>query len=49
MIDDTPKPTGKLWGKLLMATQNMADRIPSRDDKGPGKLLCYAHKKKEAV
>ncbi|CAO3595429.1 unnamed protein product [Absidia cylindrospora] len=33
--NDVQKPSGKLWGKLLSATQNISDKIPSRDDKGP--------------
>ncbi|KAI8374503.1 uncharacterized protein BYT42DRAFT_499471 [Radiomyces spectabilis] len=32
---DKPKSSGKLWGKLMQATQNMADKIPSRDERGP--------------
>ncbi|ORX60383.1 hypothetical protein DM01DRAFT_1380728 [Hesseltinella vesiculosa] len=28
------KTTGKLWGKLLQATQTMADKIPVREEKG---------------
>ncbi|KAI8069211.1 hypothetical protein BC940DRAFT_221821, partial [Gongronella butleri] len=32
--NDPNQKSGKLWGKLLQATQNMADRIPMRDDKG---------------
>ncbi|KAI9256546.1 hypothetical protein BDA99DRAFT_561987 [Phascolomyces articulosus] len=32
---DKPKQSAKLWGKLVQATQNMADKIPSRDDRGP--------------
>lgn len=39
MIDEKPKQSTKLWTKLVQATQNMADKIPSRDDRGPGKLL----------
>ncbi|CEP11195.1 hypothetical protein [Parasitella parasitica] len=33
--NDKPKQSGKLWGKLIQATQNMADKIPLRDDRGP--------------
>ncbi|KAI8971490.1 hypothetical protein BDF20DRAFT_837815 [Mycotypha africana] len=33
--DKSSKQTGKLWGKLLQATQSMADKIPSREDRGP--------------
>ncbi|ORZ09598.1 hypothetical protein BCR42DRAFT_423735 [Absidia repens] len=33
--NDVQKPSGKLWGKLLSATQNISDKIPSREDKGP--------------
>ncbi|KAI8638954.1 hypothetical protein BD408DRAFT_393134 [Parasitella parasitica] len=33
--NDKPKQAGKLWGKLIQATQNMADKIPLRDDRGP--------------
>ncbi|EIE82771.1 hypothetical protein G6F46_004543 [Rhizopus delemar] len=32
--NDKSKQSGKLWGKLLQATQTMADRIPNKDDKG---------------
>lgn len=32
--NDKPKQSGKLWGKLMQATQTMADKIPSRDDRG---------------
>ncbi|KAI8879721.1 hypothetical protein K501DRAFT_335870 [Backusella circina FSU 941] len=32
--NDKTKQTGKLWGKLLQATQNMAEKIPNRDEKG---------------
>lgn len=35
-IDEKPKQSGKLWGKLIQATQNMADKIPNRDDRGAG-------------
>jgi hypothetical protein len=37
LIDDKPKQSGKLWGKLIQATQNMADKIPSKDDRGAGR------------
>jgi hypothetical protein len=36
-VDEKPKPSGKLWGKLFQATQTMADKIPNRDDRGAGK------------
>ncbi|KAI7905333.1 uncharacterized protein BX663DRAFT_502470 [Cokeromyces recurvatus] len=32
--DDRTKQSGKLWGKLLQATQTMAEKIPSREDRG---------------
>ncbi|KAG0750063.1 hypothetical protein G6F57_000300 [Rhizopus arrhizus] len=32
--NDKPKQTGKLWGKLMQATQTMAEKMPSRDDRG---------------
>ncbi|KAL9541180.1 hypothetical protein MBANPS3_009269 [Mucor bainieri] len=32
--NEKPKQSGKLWGKLIQATQNMADKIPARDDRG---------------
>ncbi|CAO3627249.1 unnamed protein product [Cunninghamella echinulata] len=32
---ESSQKSGKLWGKLIQATQNMADKIPSKDDKGP--------------
>ncbi|CAO3664612.1 unnamed protein product [Rhizopus microsporus] len=32
--NDKSKQTGKLWGKLIQATQTMADKIPSRDERG---------------
>ncbi|CAO3615977.1 unnamed protein product [Cunninghamella blakesleeana] len=32
--NDGNQKTGKLWGKLMQATQNISERIPSRDDKG---------------
>jgi hypothetical protein len=28
----------RLWDKLMQATQSVADKIPNRDDKGPGML-----------
>lgn len=32
----------KLWGKIVKASQNMADRLPSlRDDRGPGMYTKY--------
>ncbi|KAG0170510.1 hypothetical protein DFQ28_001971 [Apophysomyces sp. BC1034] len=34
--NDKAKSNGKIWGKLLQATQTMADKIPSREeDRGP--------------
>jgi hypothetical protein len=38
LLDDKPKQSGKLWGKLLQATQTMAEKIPNRDEKGAGKM-----------
>ncbi|CAO0803083.1 unnamed protein product [Mucor circinelloides] len=32
--NEKPKQSGKLWGKLIQATQTMADKIPTRDDRG---------------
>ncbi|KAI8091375.1 uncharacterized protein B0P05DRAFT_594115 [Gilbertella persicaria] len=32
--NEKPKQSGKLWGKLIQATQNMADKIPSKDERG---------------
>jgi hypothetical protein len=36
LLDEKPKQSGKLWGKLIQATQNMADKIPARDERGAG-------------
>lgn len=36
-LDDKPKQSAKLWGRLVQATQTVADRMPARDDRGPGK------------
>ncbi|KAI9315709.1 hypothetical protein BX666DRAFT_1958390 [Dichotomocladium elegans] len=32
---EKPKQSTKLWGKLVQATQNMAEKMPARDDHGP--------------
>ncbi|CDH58053.1 hypothetical protein RO3G_07476 [Lichtheimia corymbifera JMRC:FSU:9682] len=32
---DKPKQSAKLWGKLVQATQTVADKMPARDDRGP--------------
>lgn len=37
LLDDKPKQSAKLWGKLVQATQTVADKMPARDDRGPGK------------
>ncbi|KAM3579251.1 hypothetical protein VKS41_008117 [Umbelopsis sp. WA50703] len=33
--DKQPSQGARLWDKLMQATQNMTDKIPNRDDKGP--------------
>ncbi|KAI9481004.1 MAG: hypothetical protein EXX96DRAFT_461903, partial [Benjaminiella poitrasii] len=33
-LNEKSKQSGKLWGKLLQATQTVADKIPSREDRG---------------
>ncbi|KAI8996805.1 hypothetical protein BDB01DRAFT_3641 [Pilobolus umbonatus] len=37
--NEKPKQTTKLWGKIVQATQTMADKIPNRDEHGPGKRI----------
>ncbi|OBZ84896.1 hypothetical protein A0J61_07049 [Choanephora cucurbitarum] len=32
--NEKPKQSGKLWGKLIQATQNVADKIPNKDERG---------------
>ncbi|KAI8378924.1 hypothetical protein BD560DRAFT_388970 [Blakeslea trispora] len=32
--NEKAKPSGKLWGKLIQATQNVADKIPNKDERG---------------
>jgi hypothetical protein len=35
-LESKPSNGARLWDKLISATQTMADKIPNRDDKGPG-------------